>query len=91
MYDKNGKPIGILAHEIKTHVTNSDDKEMLASLNKDLYNVKINDRFSNGELLSYSNSREITNKQNILADSLDTAHHIKKFTESKNHENEQKK
>ena len=91
MYDKNGKAIGVLGHEVKTHVTDTDNEDMIASLNKDLYSVKINDRFSNVVLLSYSNPTKVNNNHNILADSLDTAHHVKKFSDSKSNHNKEEK
>lgn len=74
MKDKNGRPVGVLAHELKTHVTESNEADMITTLNKDLDKLKINDHFSNEEILSYMHPRVQTNKQTILSDALDVSH-----------------
>lgn len=79
MKDKNGRPIGVLAHELKTHVTESSEADMITNLNKDLDKFKINDDFSNVEILSYKNPKSQTNKQTILSNVLDASdNHDKK-------------
>ena len=79
MKDKNGRPIGVLAHELKTHVTESSGADMITNLNKDLDKFKINDDFSNVEILSYKNPKSQTNKQTILSNVLDASdNHDKK-------------
>lgn len=78
MKDKNGNPVGVLAHELKTHVTESNESDMITTLNKNLDKLKINDDFSNAEMLSYKNPKPKTNKQNILSDSLDVSHNNNK-------------
>lgn len=86
MKDENGKPIGVLGHLTKTHVTESNDGNMLSALNKDLYDTKINDQFSNEEILSYTSPKTQTNKQNVLLDSIDTSSDKEKYRISKNSE-----
>ncbi|MBE6049813.1 MAG: hypothetical protein E7214_03905 [Clostridium sp.] len=86
MKDENGNPIGVLGHLTKTHVTESNDGNMLSALNKDLYDTKINDQFSNEEIISYTAPNTQTNKQNILLDSIDTSSNKEKYINSKNPE-----
>lgn len=78
MKDENGNPIGVLAHILKTNVTESSAADMITSLNKDLDKIKINDRFSNEEILSYTNPRVQTNKQTTLADAVNISHNYDK-------------
>lgn len=82
MKDKNGNPVGVLAHLTKTHVTNSNDDVMVSTLNKDLNDIKVNDQFSNEDIISYTNPSTETNKQNILADSIDASTNKEKFKTS---------
>ncbi|MBE6048147.1 MAG: hypothetical protein E7213_07090 [Clostridium sp.] len=82
MKDKNGNPVGVLAHLTKTHVTNSNDDVMVSTLNKDLNDIKVNDQLSNEDIISYTNPSTETNKQNILADSIDASTNKEKFKTS---------
>lgn len=79
MYDKNGKKVGVLAHEIKTHVTNDDEGEVLSTLPKDLDHIKINDKFSNADMEYDLHPRERSNKDNPLAHSINISEHVKKL------------
>lgn len=79
MKDKNGNPVGILVHVLKTHVTESNEANMITNLSKDLDKLKINDDFSNEEILSYMHPKSQTNKQTILSNVLDASdNHDKK-------------
>lgn len=79
MKDKNRNPVGILAHVLKTHVTESNEANMITNLSKDLDKLKINDDFSNEEILSYMYPKSQTNKQTILSNVLDASdNHDKK-------------
>jgi len=82
MKDKNGNPVGVLAHLTKTHVTNSNDDVMVSTLYKDLNDIKVNDQLSNEDIISYTNPSTETNKQNILADSIDASTNKEKFKTS---------
>lgn len=82
MKDKNGNPVGVLAHLTKTHVTNSNDDVIVSTLNKDLNDIKVNDQLSNEDIISYTNPSTETNKQNILADSIDASTNKEKFKTS---------
>lgn len=79
MRDENGKPVGVLSHLVKTHVTDTSDGEALSALNKDFDHIKINDQFSNEDILSYTDPHVDTNKQNILADAVDVSSDKKRF------------
>lgn len=82
MKDKNGNPVGVLAHLTKTHVTDSNDGVMVATLNKNLNDIKVNDQLSNEDIISYTNPTTETNKENILVDSIDTSTNKEKFKTS---------
>lgn len=70
MKDEHGKPLGVLAHIVKTHVSESSDEDMISVLTKDLDNIKIADQLSNEEILYYTNPKPKTNKLNVLSDSV---------------------
>ncbi len=70
MKDENEKSVGVLSHIVKTHVYDSRSKEMISALNKDLDYIKIDDKLSNEEILSYTNPKVETNKLNKLSDSV---------------------
>lgn len=82
MKDENGKPIGVLSHIMKTHVTESRSGDTISTLCKDLDDIKIDDQLSNEEILSYINPREQTNKQNMLSDAIDVSNAKEKFKTS---------
>ena len=82
MKDKNGNPVGVLAHLTKTHVTDSNDEVMVATLNKNLNDIKVNDQLSNEDIISYTNPTTETNKENILADSIDATTDKERFKTS---------
>lgn len=54
MHDKNGKPTGVLAHLVKTHVTNSSENPATKGLTRKIDNLRIDDKASNEELIDYS-------------------------------------
>lgn len=87
MKDKNGNPVGVLAHLTKTHVTDSNDGVMVATLNKNLNDIKVNDQLSNEDIISYTNPNTETNNQNILADSIDASTNKEKFKTSMTSDN----
>ena len=66
MHDKDGKPVGILAHELKTDTSKMSDGDMIISLDKNLENLKINDQASNQDIIYYNNPRPSTNKETLL-------------------------
>lgn len=70
MKDENGKSVGVLSHIVKTHVSESRSEDMISALTKDLDYIKINDKLSNEEILSYTNPIVETNKLNKLSDSV---------------------
>lgn len=70
MKDENEKSVGVLSHIVKTHVSDSRSEKMISALNKDLDYIKIDDKFSNEEILSYTNPKVETNKLNKLSDSV---------------------
>lgn len=70
MKDENGKSVGVLSHIVKTHVSESRSEDMIAALTKDLDYIKIDDKLSNEEILSYTNPIVETNKLNKLSDSV---------------------
>ena len=82
MKDKNGNPVGVLAHLTKTHVTDSNDEVMVSTLNKNLNDVRVSDQLSNEDIISYTNPTTETNKENILADSIDASTNKEKFKTS---------
>ncbi len=87
MKDKSGNPVGVLAHLTKTHVTGSNDGVMISSLNKNLNDIKVNDQLSNEDIVSYTNPTTETNKENILADSIDALTNKEKFKTSMTSDN----
>ena len=87
MKDKNGNPVGVLANLTKTHVTDSNDEVMVATLNKNLNDIKVNDQLSNEDIISYTNPSTETNKQNILVDSIDASTNKEKFKTSMTSDN----
>ena len=87
MKDENGKPMGVLSHLVKTHVSESSDTDMISALNKDLDDIKIDDQFSNEDILSYTNPHPVTNKQNLLLDAVDVSSDKEKFKASITPEN----
>lgn len=50
-----------------------DEGTTLSTMNKDLYGTKFNDRISNADIISYSNTKPDTNKKLKLTDALDIA------------------
>ncbi|WP_286907290.1 hypothetical protein [Clostridium sp. UBA1652] len=70
MKDENGKSVGVLSHIVKTHVSESRSEDMISALTKDLDYIKIDDKLSNEEILSYTNPKVETNKLNKLSDSV---------------------
>lgn len=70
MKDENEKSVGVLSHIVKTHVSESRSEDMISALNKDLDYIKIDDKLSNEEILSYTNPIVETNKLNKLSDSV---------------------
>ena len=87
MKDKNGNPVGVLANLTKTHVTDSNDEVMVATLNKHLNDIKVKDQLSNEDIISYTNPSTETNKQNILVDSIDASTNKEKFKTSMTSDN----
>ena len=87
MKDENGKPMGVLSHLVKTHVSETSDTDMISALNKDLDDIKIDDQLSNEDIISYTNPNTETNNQNILADSIDASTNKEKFKTSMTSDN----
>ncbi len=71
MKDGNGKTIGVLAHIVKTHISESSDENMISTLAKNPNDINIDDQISNEDILSYTNPKSKTNNQNILLDAID--------------------
>lgn len=86
MKDKNGKPVGVLSHMTKTHVSESSSVDTLSALTKDFDDIKIDDQLSNEDILSYTYPKEVTNKQNLVLDAVDTARHKEKYKVSQKEE-----
>ncbi len=82
MHDKDGKPVGILAHELKTDTSKMSDGDMIISLDKNLENLKINDQASNQDIIYYNNPRPSTNKETLLMNSAAIAKDINKISDS---------
>lgn len=82
MIDKNGKTVGVLAHIVKTHVSESSDGDMISALTKNVGDLKIDDQISNEEILSYTNPKSKTNKENILLDAVDVTGNKENFKAS---------
>ncbi|MGG7178333.1 hypothetical protein ACQPU1_12100 [Clostridium paraputrificum] len=73
MKDEKGKDVGVLAHLVKTHVSEANGEAMISALTKDLDNIKIADQSSNEEILSYTNPKVQTNKLNTLSDAVNVS------------------
>lgn len=82
MKDENGKTVGVLAHIIKTHISESSDEDMISTLAKNPNDIKIDDQISNEDILSYTNPKSRANNQNILLDAIDVTSNKESFKTS---------
>lgn len=82
MHDDNGKPIGIEALDSKTDIANSNNDEMVLSLNKDPSEMRFNDQLSNEDIIAYLNPKVMMNSETFLGDAVDTASNMNKVTNS---------
>ena len=82
MKDENGKTVGVLAHIVKTHLSESSDEDMISTLAKNPNDIKIDDQISNEDILSYTNPKSKTNNQNILLDAIDVTSDKESFKTS---------
>lgn len=82
MKDENGKTVGVLAHIVKIHISESTDEDMISALAKNPNDIKIDDQISNEDILSYTNPKSKTNNQNILLDSVDVTSNKENFKTS---------
>lgn len=87
MKDENGKTVGVLAHIVKTHISESSDEDMISTLAKNPNDIKIDDQISNEDILSYTNPKSKTNKENILLDAVNVAENKEDFKTSATSEN----
>lgn len=83
MKDENGKAVGVLAHIVKTHVSESSDEDIICTLSKNLNDIKIDDQMSNEDILSYTNPKSKINKGNSLLDAIDATSDKENFKPSK--------
>lgn len=62
MHDKNGKETGVLAHIVKTNISDLNNDQLTSSICHNLMDVKVNDDCSNNDIFYDSTSKEPTNK-----------------------------
>ena len=64
-----------------------EDNDVLATMGKNIHEIKFNDRLSNSDIIDYSQSSPRTNKKTLLSDAINISEEIQLEDSSENKPN----